>query len=109
MRAGALVVLLGAILPNVAYIGHANVGGVTESTNHSHEHAHPAAGSGDHEVHCHGASSCADQVAHAAPWWAEVDGDRAVATGTEHAQGTTVEQSPLEPNTGPLHPPPQFA
>ena len=53
----ALVVLIGAILPNVTFVGHWNFGGLLGATAHTHAHAHA------HADHCHGFSSCADQAA----------------------------------------------
>lgn len=105
MQAVALVVLIGAILPNVTFMGHWNFAGLAGSTAHAHTHAHAHA----HADHCHGSSSCADQAAHALPWWSEATSASAGGSDSQRAAAPGQEPSPVEPEIGRLHPPPQYA
>lgn len=103
MRVVALAVLIGAILPNVAFVGHWNFGGIIDSTAHAHGHAQA------HADQCHGSSSCADQAAHSLPWWSETSGDSVAGSDSAPAAAPGEEPSPVEPELGRLHPPPQYA
>ncbi len=63
VRAGALAVLAGVVLPNLAFVGHWSGGG----------HAHPIhseAAAVEHATHCHlGPSRCAGQADFTGAWW----------------------------------------
>lgn len=101
LRVLALVVLLGAILPNVTFIGHWSIRGLGTP---------PAEANADgHANHCHGASACADQAAYGLQWWQEGGGGIALTGGQERAQPAQGDPSPREPVIAPLHPPPQYA
>lgn len=97
----ALVVLLGAILPSVTFIGHWSIRGLGDTTAHA-----SALG---HTNHCHGDSSCADQVANGLQWWKEAEGAVTLDGGQERAQAPERDASPIEPVILPLDPPPQYA
>jgi hypothetical protein len=101
VRVLALVVLLGAILPNVTYIGHWTIRGL--------ETAH-AEDSGDgHANHCHGSSTCADQAAYGLQWLTEAEDALILHGGRERAQIPERDASPIELVIAPLDPPPQYA
>lgn len=63
IRAGALAVLLGVVLPNVTYVGH---WGRAEHDEAIHDEAQAAA----HAEHCHlGPSKCSGQQDFTGTWW----------------------------------------
>ncbi len=101
MRVLALVVLLGAILPNVTYIGHWTVRGLETAT--------AEANADGHANHCHGSSACADQAAYGLQWWAEGEDALTLDGGLERAQAPEGDPSPIEPVIAPVDPPPQYA
>ncbi len=100
MRAVALIVLLGAILPNVTYIGHWTIRGL--------ETANAEAHADGHADHCHGASSCADQAAYGLQWWTEGQDGLILDGGPERAHFGEGDPSPIEPVIAPVNPPPQY-
>lgn len=101
VRAMALIVLLGAILPNVTYVGHWTIRGL--------EAASAEASSDGHTDHCHGASSCANQAGYGLQWWAEGEDGLALGGGPERAHVAGGDPSPVEPIVAPLDPPPRYA
>ncbi len=101
VRVLALVVLLGAILPNVTYIGHWTIRGL--------ETANAEASADSHANHCHGSSACADQAAYGLQWWTESEDALILNGGQERAQTPDRDASPIEPVIAPLDPPPQYA
>jgi hypothetical protein len=101
VRVLALVVLLGAILPNVTYIGHWTIRGL--------ETANAEASADSHANHCHGSSACADQAAYGLQWWTEAEDALNLNGGRERAQAPERDASPIEPIIAPLDPPPQYA
>ncbi len=101
VRALALVVLLGAILPNVTYIGHGTIRGL--------ETANAEANADDHANHCHGSSGCADQASYSLQWRTEAEDALNLNGGRERAQAPERDASPIEPIIAPLDPPPQYA
>ncbi len=101
VRVVALVVLLGAILPNVTFIGHWSIRGLGDTAAH--------ASAGGHANHCHGDSSCADQVAYGFQWWTEAEGAVILDGGQERTQSPERDSSPIEPVIIPPDPPPQHA
>ncbi len=101
VRVVALVVLLGAILPNITYIGHWTIRGL--------ETANAEASADGHANHCHGSSACADQAAYGLQWWTEAENALNLNGGRERAQAPERDASPIEPVIAPLDPPPQYA
>ncbi len=101
VRAVALLVLLGAILPNVTYIGHWTVRGLETATAH--------ANADGHANHCHGSSACADQAAYGLQWWAEGEDAPILDGGPDRALAPEQTPSPSDPVIAPLDPPPQYA
>lgn len=102
VRIGAVVVLLGAILPNVAFLGHWTILGL-EATVVANEESH------DHASHCHGNSSCADEVGYGLQWWSEGEDTLVLDSGAQREQAPLQTPSPAEPVTPPLDPPPRYA
>ena len=98
VRVLAVVVLLGAILPNVAYVGHWTIAGLGA----------PAEASDGHADHCHGASSCAENV-FGLQWWIEGDGAPALDIGAERAADPEGVPQPLQAAPMSLDPPPRYA
>jgi hypothetical protein len=98
VRVLAVIVLLGAVLPNVAYVGHWNVAGLGA----------PAESEDGHANHCHGSTSCADSV-FGLQWWIEGDGGPTLDTGDERAADPEGAPRPLEAAPTTLDPPPQHA
>ncbi len=101
VRALALVVLLGAILPNVTYIGHGTIRGLETAT--------AEATADSHANHCHGSSACADQAVYGIQWWTEAEDALNLNGGRERSQAPERDASPIEPIIAPLDPPPQYA
>ncbi len=101
MRALALVVLLGAILPNVTYIGHWTIRGL--------ETANAEANADSHANHCHGSSACSDQAVNGLQWRTEAEDALNLNGDVERAQSPERDASPIEPVIAPLDPPPQYA
>ncbi len=101
VRVLALVVLLGAILPNITYIGHWTIRGL--------ETANTATSADGHANHCHSSSACADQAAYGLQWWTEGGDALNLNGGRERVQAPERDASPIEPIIAPLDPPPQYA
>jgi hypothetical protein len=99
VRAMALIVLLGAILPNVTFIGHWTIRGLPA----------PAAEASDgHANHCHGSSSCADGAAYGFQWLDIDDDPLALGGGPERAEATQDDADPIDPESAPLDRPPRY-
>ena len=101
VRVLALVVLLLAILPNVAYIGHWTIRGLETGT--------AEADADSHANHCHGSSACSDQAAYSLQGWTEAEDALNLNGGRERAQAPERDASPIEPIIARLDPPPQYA
>ncbi len=97
---GAVVVLLGAILPNAAYMGHWDLPGLRVVE---------APAGHDHASHCHGDSSCADQAADAVPWWREGEDGLLLDGGTGWAQAPQQAPSAVAASVLLPDPPPRTA
>jgi len=100
VRVVALVVLLGAILPQVTYLGHWSIQGLNVTA---------AASADGHANHCHGSSACADQAAYGLQWWS--DGEAAVSLdgGLMRAEPRERDASASDPFISPPERPPQYA
>ncbi len=103
MRVMALVVLLGAILPSVTYVGHWTIRGLGHVTTTTEASAQ------DHANHCHGPSACADQVAYGLQWWWDSEKTLSLGGDPERAQAPEGAPSPTEPVIAPVDPPPRYA
>lgn len=101
VRVVALVVLLGAILPTVTYVGHWSIRGL--------EAAAADTSAGGHANHCHGSSSCADQAAYGLQWWWQGEDAVVLDGGPERALAPEKAPSPRDPVVARLDPPPQYA
>lgn len=66
VRRMRLVVLIGAILPNVTFFGHWHVPGLGGL-------ADVRASAESHKTHCHGDPDCSEQPSLAGAWWASED------------------------------------
>lgn len=99
VRLLALVVLLGAVLPNVTYVGHWTFRGL--------EHA--AMNPDGHANHCHGTSACAGEAAYGLKWVTEGSDDLLLGGGHQTAADPEPPPSPSEAFIAPLDPPPQHA
>ena len=103
VRVVALVVLLGAILPSVTYVGHWTIRGL------GHVSATTAASAQDHTNHCHGPSACAHQSAYGLQWWWDSEKTSNLGGDPERAQAPEGSPSPTEPVIAPVDPPPRYA
>lgn len=66
LRLASLFVLIFAVLPNVLYLGHLPLPGLSNEP----EHIHTPAQAQEHTEHCHlGPSSCSDQPSLSGVWW----------------------------------------
>ena len=97
---GAVVVLLGAILPNAAYMGHWDLPGLRVVEAHAGH---------DHASHCHGDSSCANQAADGVPWWREGEDGLLLGGGTGWAQAPQQAPSAVAASVLLPDPPPRTA
>jgi hypothetical protein len=100
VRAVALIVLVGAILPNVTYIGHWTIRSLEAPT--------AEANADGHTNHCHGVSSCADQAAYGLQWWDEGHGGVVLDGGPERAVAPGRAPSAADAVVSPLDPPPKY-
>ena len=98
---GAAVVLLGAVLPNVLWLGHWNIPGleVTSKAQAAHDHA----------SHCHGNSSCVNEASYGLQWWSAREEALVLDSGLQRAEALEQAPSPSEPAVWPLDPPPRDA
>ena len=96
----ALVVLLGAILPNVTYLGHWSIRGLSVS----------AAATGDgHANHCHGSPACADQAAYGLQWWSDMEDALSLDGGLTRAEPRERDASTSDAFIAPPERPPKYA
>ena len=103
LRVVALVVLLGAILPSVTYVGHWTIRGL-ETAN-----AAAQANTDDHANHCHGSSACADQAGYGLQWWWDNQKDLFLDGGPLRALAPEQTPALTDPIIAPLDPPPRYA
>lgn len=101
VRVLALIVLLGAILPSVTYVGHWTVRGLEAVNVEAHDDGHAN--------HCHGSSACSDQAAYGLQWWARGEDSLILDGGPQRALDPERTPSPTDPVVAPLDPPPQYA
>mgnify|MGYP005848907595 FL=1 len=100
IRVGALVVLLGVLLPNVTYVGHWSKG--------EHDEAiHDEAQAIVHAQHCHlGPSKCSGQQDFTGTWWIGREPPSVFAAFREEAlPAAVVLAAPEPPLTRLLEPP----
>ena len=100
VRVVALVVLLGAILPQVTYLGHWSIQGLNVTA---------AASSDGHANHCHGSSACADQAASGLQWWSDAEAAVSLDSGLMRAGPRERDASASDPFISPPERPPQYA
>jgi len=96
----AFVVLLGAILPQVTYLGHWSIRGLSVSA--------AAAGDG-HANHCHGSPACADQAAYGLQWWSDMQDTVSLDSGLMRAEPRESDASTSDAFIAPPERPPQYA
>ena len=92
VRVVALVVLLGAILPNVTYLGHWSIRALNVTA--------AAAGDG-HANHCHGSPACADQAAYGLQWWSDMQDALSLDGGLARAEPVDGDAIPSDPLIAP--------
>jgi hypothetical protein len=100
VRIVAFVVLLGAILPQVTYLGHWSIRGLSVSA---------AASSDGHANHCHGSPACADQAAYGLQWWSDMEDALSLDGGLARAAPPERDASTSDAFIAPLERPPQYA
>jgi len=100
VRVVALVVLLGAILPQVTYLGHWSIQGLNVTA---------AASADGHANHCHGSSACADQAAYGLQWWSDAEAAISLDGGLMRAEPRERDASASDPFISPPERPPQYA
>ena len=100
VRVVAFIVLLGAILPQVTYLGHWSIRGLNAT----------ADGSGDgHAYHCHGSPACADQAAYGLQWWSDMQDALSLNGGLTRAEPRERDASTSDAFISPPERPPQYA
>ncbi len=103
LSVGAVVVLLGVVLPNVAYVGHWAIpglgGAMTVVSGESHNHA----------GHCHGNSSCASEAGYGLTWSSQGQEPLVLDGNPELERIPEQERSPGQPALPRLDPPPRYA
>ena len=100
VRVFALLVLLAAILPQVTYLGHWSIRGLSVSA---------AAGGDGHANHCHGSSACADQAAYGLQWWSDMQDALSLDGGLARAEPRDRDASTSDGFIAPLERPPKHA
>ncbi|MDP2674668.1 MAG: hypothetical protein Q8Q00_07155 [Dehalococcoidia bacterium] len=100
VRIVAFVVLLGAILPQVTYLGHWSIQGLNVTA--------AAAGDG-HANHCHGSPACADQAAYGLQWWSDMEDALSLDSGLTRAEPRERDASTSDGFIAPLERPPKYA
>ena len=100
VRVVAFIVLLGAILTQVTYLGHWSIRGL--------DVAAEAAADG-HANHCHGSSACADQAAYGLQWWSDTEDALSLDSGLMRAEPDARDASTSDAFIAPLERPPQYA
>jgi hypothetical protein len=100
VRVVALLVLLGAILPQVTYVGHWSVRALGTAA---------AASNDGHATHCHGSPACADQAAYGLQWWSDMEDNVSLDGGLTRAEPRERDASTSDAFISPLERPPQYA
>jgi hypothetical protein len=100
VRVVALVVLLGAVLPQVTYLGHWSIQGLNVTA---------AASNDGHANHCHGSSACADQAAYGLQLWSDAEAAISLDGGLMRAEPRERDASASDPFISPPERPPQYA
>jgi len=100
VRVVALVVVLGAILPQVTYLGHWSIRGLGGAA---------AAADDGHTNHCHGSPACADQAAYGLQWWSDMEDALSLDGGLARAEPRERDASTSDAFISPLERPPQYA
>ena len=100
VRTVAFVVLLGAILPQVTYLGHWSLQGLNATAE--------AAADG-HAYHCHGSPACADQAAYGLQWGSDMQDAVSLDGGLTRAAPRERDASTSDGFIAPLERPPQYA
>ena len=100
VRMVAFIVLLGAILPQVTYLGHWSIRGLSVS-------AAPA--EDGHAYHCHGSPACADQAAYGLQWWSDMGDALSLDSGLMRADPRERDASTSDAFISPPERPPQYA
>jgi len=100
VRVVALVVLLGAILPQVTYLGHWSVRGLGGAA---------AVADDGHANHCHGSPACADQAAYGLQWWSDMEDALSLDGGLARAEPRERDASTSDAFIAPPERPPQYA
>jgi len=100
VRIVAFVVLLGAILPQVTYLGHWSIQGLNVTAEASAD---------GHATHCHGSPACADQAAYGLQWWSDMQDALSLDGGLARAQPRERDASTSDGFIAPLERPPKYA
>ena len=100
VRVFALLVLLAAILPQVTYLGHWSIRGLSVSA---------TAGGDGHANHCHGSSACADQAAYGFQWLSDTQDAVSLDGGLARAEPRQRDASPADAFVSPPERPPKHA
>src|SRR5712692_642338 len=104
-RWGVMVILLGAVLPNVTYMDHWPIWGGGED----HE-VHGEAEADAHAAHCHtGPSKCSNEQALVGSWWVGDEPMRISPNPPSHEIESKRESTVAEPLPAIITPPPQNA
>lgn len=105
VRIMSVVVLLGAILPNVLYLGHWPIRGV----HGTHTHVHSDQQSQSHASHCHyGPASCFDQPLVSTDWWLSDDQWSTLFDNEPQRVESYTDDITLESPVFRLKPPPRY-
>ena len=100
VRVVALVVVLGAILPQVTYLGHWSIQGLSVTAEASDD---------GHANHCHGSPACADEAAYGLQLWSEMEDALSLDGGLTRAEPRERDASTSDAFISPLERPPQYA
>ena len=100
VRVVAFIVLLGAILPQVTYLGHWSLQGLNTTAEASAD---------GHAYHCHGSPACADQAAYGLQWWSDLADALSLDSGLMRAEPDARDASTSDAFIAPPERPPQYA
>ena len=100
VRVVAFIVVLGAILPQVTYLGHWSIRGLNVRVEASAD---------SHANHCHGSSACADQTAYGLQWWSDMENAVSLDGGLTRAEPNVRDASASDAFIAPPERPPQHA
>ena len=98
VRKLAFLVLLGAILPQVTYLGHWSVRSLNVTAD---------GGEDGHANHCHGSPACADQAAYGLQLWSDMEDALSLDGGLTRAEPRERDASTSDGFIAPLERPPQ--